>query len=488
MFPVGGFSQLVGGEVVYGEGSQAGDSNLVSVVASTSVYALEALLGQGEVSHASACSTLGIPQQHFGVADDAVAVSVGHAAIVALHVVVGLCQFLAVGIGVGGEHAEHGVVGSHHGFALVVLCPPIYHLGDVAIAVLESNFRCVNSILARPFGIIFPELDFAPGIAPAAIAKTFKAAAGGELRVVVPTAVNRRVVNANQRSLVIVVAHGVNLVPLVFKIEAVFSLFVYHFLGFLGSQFVIILPQVERIAGHGHVDGREGGLCSLLGNPSVHSVVVARSLVVTGGEFSLGILQVVHDELVYVFHLVGLLVRCGDGRRGDERQRSEDAHEIIVGVGAPIFRVAYGDVLLRVAHGGVARRFNNQVGCLDNGVVVFPGGGHALVVVCCAERVQLCASLFVRAGIGSDVVALPLRVHHVGPALCEVHLLIECRHTAVQCSLRVEVVARSEQSFGVFFQKIVARGGKECCHHASHEYFAFHCVMLYDLGMMQIRL
>ena len=475
MFPVGSFGELVGGEGVDGEGAEAGDGDVRGIGAGTGVDALQALAGEGEVGLTRTGCALGIPEEHFGVADNAVAVAIGHAAIVALEVVVGLGEFLARSIGVGGEHTEHGVVGIDHFLARGIEFPPVDGLHDVAVAVLEGDFGRIDSVLARSVGVILPELDFAPGIAPSAVAEAFEAAAGGELGVVVPRTVDGRVVDTDEGGLVVVVTHGVDLVPGILEEEAVGGLLVDDFTRLVGSELVVALAEVERVAGHRHVDGRERGLGSLRGYPGIDAVVVARGFLIAGREEFLRILEVLDNEAVDLFNRSGGLVGRREGRGGLERERTEDAHEVVVGVGAPVLGIADGNVFLCFAHGRVWSRVEDDVGGLDDGVVVVPRGGHTFIIIVRTEGIEFGTSLLVGTGVGGDVVALPLGVHHVGPALREVYLFIKCGDAALEGCLGVEVVARGEESLGVFVEEVVARGGHQRSgQKATEDYIVFH--------------
>ena len=74
--------------------------------------------------------------------------------------------------------------------------------------------------------------------------------------------------------------------------------------GSVGRFGVILLSFVERIAGHGHVDGGQGGLHGLLRHIHVTTEHIAGLTLVGSGEIQfVGLGQIVDNEFVHTFHV-----------------------------------------------------------------------------------------------------------------------------------------------------------------------------------------
>ena len=250
-------------------------------------------------------------------------------------------------------------------------------------------------------------------------------------------------------------AHGVHLVPLRLEEEAVVGLLVDDGLSLGGSLGVVLGTEVERVTGHRHVDGGESGLCSLRGDVDVAAAVVAWRLVVGVGQGVLGIFEVLHDEFVDVVDTAQLCIHARSVGLGDEGQGAEYAYEVVVAVGAPVFCLPEGDVDFLLRGRRLCGAGNDEVGSFNDTVVSRPGVAHTFVVARCAEGVECGAGLLVGAGVGGDVVALPLGVHHVGPSLREVHPFVEGVDAAIEGVLRDEVVFGYLLPLRVFGQEVV---------------------------------
>ena len=75
-----------------------------------------------------------------------------------------------------------------------------------------------------------------------------------------------------------------------------------HCFRFVGGFGVILLSFVERIAGHGHVDGGQGGFHRLLRHIHVATEHVAGLALVGGGEIErFGLGQIVDNEGIHAF-------------------------------------------------------------------------------------------------------------------------------------------------------------------------------------------
>ena len=247
--------------------------------------------------------------------------------------------------------------------------------------------------------------------------------------------------------------------------------------GSVGRFGVILLSLVERIAGHGHVDGGQGGLHGLLRHIHVATEHIAGLTLVGSGEIQfVGLGQIVDNEFVHAFHVGQLRFAAVRFAVQADGQRAEDAHQIEVGIGTPEAGLSEGDV----AFGGRSLRaagvVDEVVGQLDDLVVLIPRSHHALVVGRCAESIELCAGLFVRSRVGRDVIALPLGVLHVGVRLRLRHLREQGVDAHVEFVLRGVERLGSEASFGFLIEEIRAgRGAEEGRGEESgEEYIAFH--------------
>ena len=250
-----------------------------------------------------------------------------------------------------------------------------------------------------------------------------------------------------------------------------------HCFRFVGGFGVILLSFVERIAGHGHVDGGQGGFYCLLRHIHVTTEHVAGLALVGGGEIErFGLGQIVDNEGIHAFDVCQF--RFSPVRRAVEadRQRTEDAYEIEIGIGAPEIGLPERDVALFLRGLRALGIFDHVIGQLDDLKMLIPRGYHPFVVGRGAESIQLSASLLVRSGIGRDVVALPLGILHVGVRLRLRDLREQGVNSHVEFVLGGVERLGSEASFGFFVEEIGAsrgaeqRGGEEC----SEKNMAFH--------------
>ena len=132
-----------------------------------------------------------------------------------------------------------------------------------------------------------------------------------------------------------------------------------------------------------------------------------------------------NDQFVYFLNLRWLSIKLFYVGLSDNRQFAEYTYQIVVRVSTPEVSVSQCGSNLSLITREFLRALDNQIGSLDNCIMLSPGFCNTLVGTIRIKCIERSTSLLVRTRVGCDIVTLPLWVHRVSPTLCLIHFIVQ---------------------------------------------------------------